>query len=165
MLHDMMLCDELFHTPSGVAFADFITDGHRETCPIRTSRLSGSTWSYCRCARLASNRACSSAFSTVASSPSALPCGHSWRLIIRQPRCRVVAVDPEPRYEHTARSAGVVGSARRKGGSGNWGRPVRCEGSGLNVASRRRHWRESDRVIRPLKPGNAGGGKDPDFRG
>ena len=23
------------------------------------------------------------------------------------------------------------------------GRPVRCEGSGLNVASRRRHWRES----------------------
>jgi hypothetical protein len=23
--------------------------------------------------------------------------------------------------------------------------------------------RESDRVIRPLKPGNAGGGKDPDF--
>ena len=22
---------------------------------------------------------------------------------------------------------------------------------------------ESDRVIRPLKPGNAGGGKDPDF--
>jgi hypothetical protein len=50
-----------------------------------------------------------------------------------------------------------------KGGSGNWGRPVRCEGSGLNVAFRRRHWRESDRVIRPLKPGNAGGGKDPDF--
>src|SRR6266480_879480 len=28
---------------------------------------------------------------------------------------------------------------------------------------RRRHRRESDRVIRPLKPGNAGGGKDPDF--
>ena len=25
------------------------------------------------------------------------------------------------------------------------------------------HWRESDRVIRPKKPGNAGGGKDPDF--
>ena len=38
-----------------------------------------------------------------------------------------------------------------------------CEGSGLNVASRRRHRRESDRVIQPLKPGNAGGGKDPDF--
>jgi hypothetical protein len=37
------------------------------------------------------------------------------------------------------------------------------EGSGLNVADRRRLWRGSDRVIRPLKPGNAGGGKDPDF--
>ena len=37
------------------------------------------------------------------------------------------------------------------------------EGSGLNVASRWRSWRESDRVIRPLKPGNAGRGKDPDF--
>src|SRR5215470_7821790 len=28
---------------------------------------------------------------------------------------------------------------------------------------RRRLWRKSDRVIRPTKPGNAGGGKDPDF--
>ena len=37
------------------------------------------------------------------------------------------------------------------------------EGSGLKVAERRRLWRESDRVIRPLKPGNAGRGKDPDF--
>ena len=37
------------------------------------------------------------------------------------------------------------------------------EGSDLNVACRRRHQRESDRVIGPLKPGNAGGGKDPDF--
>jgi hypothetical protein len=35
------------------------------------------------------------------------------------------------------------------------------EGSGLNVASRWRSWRESDRVIRPMRPGNAGGGKDP----
>jgi hypothetical protein len=37
------------------------------------------------------------------------------------------------------------------------------EGSGLNVACRRRLGRESDGVIRPMKPGNAGGGKDPDF--
>jgi hypothetical protein len=50
------------------------------------------------------------------------------------------------------RSAGVVGSARRKGGSGNRGRPVMCEGSGLKAA-----------VVRALRPGNAGGGKDPDF--
>jgi hypothetical protein len=37
------------------------------------------------------------------------------------------------------------------------------EGSGLNVASRRRSWRESDRVIGAWRPGNAGGAKDPDF--
>jgi hypothetical protein len=41
---------------------------------------------------------------------------------------------------------------------------IRCgEGSGLNVAFRRRPERESDRVIVLMKPGNAGGGKDPDF--
>jgi hypothetical protein len=28
MLNELALCEELFHTPSGVAFADFITDGH-----------------------------------------------------------------------------------------------------------------------------------------
>src|SRR5664279_3650315 len=33
------------------------------------------------------------------------------------------------------RSAGVVGTARRKGGSGNRGRPVTGEGSGLNGAT------------------------------
>jgi hypothetical protein len=37
------------------------------------------------------------------------------------------------------------------------------EGSGLNVASRRRSWRESDRVLRALKLGNAGGAKGPAF--
>jgi hypothetical protein len=36
MLNEMPLCEELFHTPSGVAFADFITDGHREAWPIRS---------------------------------------------------------------------------------------------------------------------------------
>ena len=41
---------------------------------------------------------------------------------------------------------------------------TRCgEGSGLNVALRRRPRRESDRVVVPMKPGNSGGGKDPDF--
>jgi hypothetical protein len=43
------------------------------------------------------------------------------------------------------------------------GRPVRGEGSGLNDAKWHRSARESDRVMVPLKPGNAGGGKDPDF--
>jgi len=42
MLNEMVLCEELFHTPSGVAFADFITDGHRETWPIRSRRFR--TW-------------------------------------------------------------------------------------------------------------------------
>ena len=42
MLNEMVLCEELFHTPGGVAFADFITDGHRETWPIRSKRFR--TW-------------------------------------------------------------------------------------------------------------------------
>lgn len=37
------------------------------------------------------------------------------------------------------------------------------EGSGLDVVVGRRLWRVSDRVIVLLRPGNAGGGKDPDF--
>ena len=37
------------------------------------------------------------------------------------------------------------------------------EGSDLNVADRQRLWRESDRVVRALKPGNVGGAKGPDF--
>jgi hypothetical protein len=40
---------------------------------------------------------------------------------------------------------------------------VRDEGSGLNGAQLHRSARESDRVIVPLKPGNSGGGKGPDF--
>jgi hypothetical protein len=42
MLNDVRLCEELFHTSAGVAFADFITDGHRETWPIRSKRFK--TW-------------------------------------------------------------------------------------------------------------------------
>ena len=40
---------------------------------------------------------------------------------------------------------------------------MRDEDSGLNGAARCRSERESDRVVVPLKPGNSGGGKDPDF--
>jgi hypothetical protein len=40
-----------------------------------------------------------------------------------------------------------------------------CEGSGLNVATRRRHQRESDGVVGALRPGNAGGAKGPDLYG
>ena len=42
MLRDMTLCEEVFHTASGVAFADFMADGHRETWPIRSKRFR--TW-------------------------------------------------------------------------------------------------------------------------
>ena len=36
---------------------------------------------------------------------------------------------------HPLRSAGVVGTARKEGDTGNRGRPVAGEGSGLNVTS------------------------------
>jgi hypothetical protein len=42
MLQEMTLCEEVFHTSSGVAFADFVTEGHRETWPIRSKRFR--TW-------------------------------------------------------------------------------------------------------------------------
>lgn len=42
LLNYLMLCEELFHTPTGVAFADFITEGRRETWPIRSKRFR--TW-------------------------------------------------------------------------------------------------------------------------
>ena len=60
-------------------------------------------------------------------------------------------------------SAGVMGTARREGDPGNGGDPHRGEGSGLDVVAERRPRRVSDRVVVPLKPGNSGGGKDPDF--
>jgi hypothetical protein len=67
------------------------------------------------------------------------------------------------RWAHLFWSIEVLGTACRKGEPGNWGRPTMGEGSGLNVAFRRRHRWESDRVIRLLRLGNASGGKDPDF--
>src|SRR6516165_7571743 len=42
MLKDMTFCEELFHTASGVPYADFRTGGHRETWPIRSKRFR--TW-------------------------------------------------------------------------------------------------------------------------
>ena len=67
------------------------------------------------------------------------------------------------RQTHPFRSIGVVGTACREGEPGNWGRPVAGEGSGLDVVAGRRPRRVSDRVIVLSRPGNAGGGKDPDF--
>jgi len=60
------------------------------------------------------------------------------------------------------RSAGVLGTARRKGDAGNGGDP-----SGRRSRRHRRLWRrigrESDRGTVLLNPGNSGGGKAPDF--
>jgi hypothetical protein len=41
MLIEMALCEELFHTAAGTAFADIVVDGHRETWPIRSKRFRG----------------------------------------------------------------------------------------------------------------------------
>jgi len=72
-------------------------------------------------------------------------------------------VQGSSRQMHPDRSIGVMGTARRDRGSRKRGRPVAGEGSGLYDAKWRWFARESDGVVVPLKPGNAGGGKDPDF--
>jgi hypothetical protein len=41
MLTDMALCEGLFHTATGTAFADILVEGHRETWPIRSKRFRG----------------------------------------------------------------------------------------------------------------------------
>src|SRR4029077_11563845 len=41
MLIEMALCEELFHTAAGTAFADILVNGHRETWPIRSKRFRG----------------------------------------------------------------------------------------------------------------------------
>jgi hypothetical protein len=59
------------------------------------------------------------------------------------------------------RSTGVVSTACKQGDLGNWGR----SGSGGDqiptLSIEGRPGRKSERVIRLLKPGNAGGGKGP----
>jgi len=56
-----------------------------------------------------------------------------------------------------------MGTARRKGDAGNGGDPLWRGVAPATLLARQRPQRESDRVIVLLKPGNAGGGKDPDF--
>src|ERR1700677_436951 len=60
-------------------------------------------------------------------------------------------------------SAGVLGAACRKRGTGNQGRPVSGEVRPRRRLQGRRPERESERVVVPLKPGNSGGGKGPYF--
>jgi hypothetical protein len=66
------------------------------------------------------------------------------------------------RHMHPSRSAGVVGTARRKGEAGNGGDPSGRR-SRLQRRLGRRIGRESDRGTVLLNPGNSGGGKAPDF--
>src|SRR5262249_17503716 len=65
---------------------------------------------------------------------------------------------------HLDRSTGVVSTACREGDLGQWGRPGT---GGGRVSERSRKglrpvW-ASERAIRPMRPGNAGGGKGPHF--
>src|SRR5260370_40643198 len=39
MLTEIGACSDLFHTAAGIAFADIMIDGHRETWPIRSKRF------------------------------------------------------------------------------------------------------------------------------
>jgi len=64
---------------------------------------------------------------------------------------------------HLDWSIGVRGTARRDRGSCKRGRPALDEGSDLNGAAEQRSTRVSDRGVVPLKLGNSGGGKAPDF--
>ena len=70
----------------------------------------------------------------------------------------------EETNKHLFRSAGVVSTACREGDLSQGGYPGLVEVATPNVVRRdqRPVW-ESKRVIRPLSPGNAGGGKDPRF--
>ncbi len=68
------------------------------------------------------------------------------------------------RHEHRLDPPGYVGTARWKGGSCNLGIPASGGGRVSSVALGGELMWESDRVMVPLRPGNAGGGKDPDFR-
>jgi hypothetical protein len=58
MLEELTVCEEVFHTAGGVAYADLITDGHRETWPIRSKRFR--TWMR-RCYYQATGRAAGAA--------------------------------------------------------------------------------------------------------
>ena len=59
--------------------------------------------------------------------------------------------------------AGVMGVARVKGSCTQRGRPDRVRGCDSRRRIRRRPGRESERLVVPGKPGNAGGGKGPHF--
>jgi len=57
-----------------------------------------------------------------------------------------------------------MGTACWEGGLGEWGNPSLGEGKLQRSRKGGRPGWDSERVIVPLKPGNAGGGKGPHFR-
>jgi hypothetical protein len=57
-----------------------------------------------------------------------------------------------------------VGTAGRESDLGNWGNSSPSGGNISNALDGERLGWNSERVIVPLMPGNAGGGKDPHFR-
>src|SRR5262245_14937325 len=70
----------------------------------------------------------------------------------------------EETNKHLFRSTGVVSTACRDGDPGNWGRLGTGGESRLRTSPQ--GWRPdwaSERAIRPMRPGNAGGGKGPCF--
>ena len=84
--------------------------------------------------------------------PTRLPFGEGRRAADKKPTRASVAV-------------------RRGNGSGMWGRfrvqrgrSAPARGGGPQRRDRRRRAQKSERLIVPLKPGNAGGGKGPHFR-
>src|SRR3954452_2502657 len=68
------------------------------------------------------------------------------------------AIDAGTRLDPPGYGARHAGRVMRVSG----GRPV-STGAGNTTSHRRRVGRESERAIRPLRPGNAGGGKGPHF--
>jgi hypothetical protein len=68
-------------------------------------------------------------------------------------------------YRHAPiRSTGVMSTACKKGGLSHRGYPALVEVAPPTFSIAGWPVRKSERVIRPRKPGNSGGGKDPYFR-
>jgi len=68
------------------------------------------------------------------------------------------------RQAHRLGSTGVVGTACRESGLSEWGNSSPSGGKTPTFSFGERLGGDSERVIVPRKPGNAGGGKDPHFR-
>jgi len=67
-------------------------------------------------------------------------------------------------HVHLIQSTGVLSTACREGGLGNWGKSGTSGGRASNIVGKDDGWsgcRKGSEV--PKKPGNAGGGKDPYF--